>query len=126
MSFWIESSDEDYETMMVLYESHKNSWSLFIGHFVIEKLLKAFYAKRNRLQPYAPRSHDLSFLADKIGIVLNDEQEKILKRITKFNMETRYGNLQNDFYKKYTDDYTQEQIMYIKEVREWIKNIMII
>jgi len=26
---WIESSDEDFDTMMVLFESKKYSWALF-------------------------------------------------------------------------------------------------
>lgn len=29
MNFWIESSDEDYTVMQVLYNNKKNSWSLF-------------------------------------------------------------------------------------------------
>ncbi|MBN2520466.1 MAG: HEPN domain-containing protein [Bacteroidales bacterium] len=36
---WIESSDKDYKTMVHLYESKDYSWSLFIGHIVIEKLI---------------------------------------------------------------------------------------
>ncbi len=33
--------------MKVMYENKKNTWSLFIGHLVIEKLLKGLYAKNN-------------------------------------------------------------------------------
>lgn len=36
MNYWIESSDEDYEAMKVLFNNHKNTWCLFIGHLVIE------------------------------------------------------------------------------------------
>ena len=39
MKFWFESADSDYATMKVLYNNKKNTWCLFIGHLVIEKLI---------------------------------------------------------------------------------------
>lgn len=51
--FWIESSDEDYETMITLYDNKRLSWSMFLGHLMIEKLLKALYVKlKNDYPPY--------------------------------------------------------------------------
>jgi hypothetical protein len=38
MEYWIKIADSDYDTMKVMYENKKNTWSLFIGHLVIEKL----------------------------------------------------------------------------------------
>lgn len=38
---WIESSERDFKTMNDLYKTHNYSWALFIGHLVIEKLVKA-------------------------------------------------------------------------------------
>lgn len=112
--------------MIVLYKNKKYNWSLFIGHLVIEKLLKAFYARRNRLQPYAPRSHDLKYLANKVGIVLTEEQKELLGNISDFNLNARYDIYKNDFKSKCTKEYVNEQIKNIKEVREWLINVMII
>ena len=33
-------SDDDFKTMLVLYDSKSYSWSLFLGHISIEKLLR--------------------------------------------------------------------------------------
>jgi len=41
--YWIESSDNDFKTMKDLFETKNYNWSLFMGHLVIEKLLKAQY-----------------------------------------------------------------------------------
>ena len=68
MNYWIESSDEDYNVMKVLYNNKKNSYCLFFGHLVIEKLLKALYTKNNKNAPYAPKSHDLLYLTERIGL----------------------------------------------------------
>jgi HEPN domain-containing protein len=43
---WINTSDKDSETMIHLYNSKDYHWSLFIGHIVIERLLKASVVKR--------------------------------------------------------------------------------
>lgn len=43
---WNQSSDNDFETMIHLYESGDYTWALFIGHIVLEKLLKASVVKQ--------------------------------------------------------------------------------
>lgn len=121
MNYWIESSDEDYNVMKVLYGNKKNSWSLFLGHLVIEKLMKALYAKKNKGAPHAPKSHDLIYLADKMNLELSAEQTKLLNRVTKFNMTARYDDYKREFREKCTDEYTAEQIKNIEEVRKWLK-----
>lgn len=45
INYWSESSDDDYETMIVMFESKRFQWALFVGHLLIEKLLKALYVK---------------------------------------------------------------------------------
>jgi len=54
---WIETSDEDYETMLGLFSSKSFGWSLFLGHISIEKLLKAYYVKT--FEKHAPLTHNL-------------------------------------------------------------------
>ena len=46
MKYWIDSSDRDYNSMIKNFETKQYTWSLFIGHLVIEKLFKALYAKK--------------------------------------------------------------------------------
>ena len=124
MNFWIESSNEDYNVMNVLYNSKKNSYSLFFGQMVIEKLLKALYAKNNKEAPHAPKTHDLLYLTGKLNLELTEEQEVTLSEITKFNLSTRYGDYKREFYNKCTDEYTKEQIAKIQEVKLWIEKML--
>lgn len=125
MNFWIESSDEDYDTMMYMKEGKKNTWSLFMGQMVIEKLLKALYAKKNKSAPYAPKSHDLLYLAEKMDIELTQEQKILLDTISDFNMNARYDDYKKEFYAKCTDEYTAKQTGNIEEVRIWLKSLLI-
>lgn len=124
MNFWIESSDEDYNVMNVLYTNKKNSYCLFFGHLVIEKLLKALYAKKNKGAPYAPKSHDLLYLAEKLKLELTENQEDLLDLITKFNMNARYDDYKKEFSEKCTNEYTTQQLKNIEEVRIWLKDLI--
>lgn len=121
MNYWIESADEDYNVMLDLKEKNRNTYCLFFGQMVIEKLLKALYAKNNKGAPYAPKTHDLLYLSEKLNLELTEEQEVTLNEITTFNLSTRYDDYKRAFYNKCTDEYTEEQINKIKEVKAWLE-----
>lgn len=50
---WKDTSEKDYQTMQTLLKSGDYSWALFLGHLVLEKLLKAHYVKNQNIQ-YLP------------------------------------------------------------------------
>ena len=98
---------------------------MFFGHLVIEKLLKAFYAKINKNSPYAPKTHDLLYLANKMNLELTEEQKVLLDTISDFNMNARYDDYKKEFQLKCTDEYTKKQLKNIEEIRIWLKNLLI-
>lgn len=116
---WITTSDKDYNTMIHLYESKDFHWSLFIGHIVIERLIKACVVRETR--KHAPFTHDLSKLANLSGLNFTDEYLDWLDTITTFNMNARYDSYKEAFYKKCTFDFTTEWIEKIKKLQSWIK-----
>lgn len=125
MNYWIKSSDNDYDVMLDLKEKKRNTYCLFFGQMVIEKLLKAYYAKMNKNAPYAPRTHELAYLANKMNMKLTEKQEDMFEIISDFNMEARYGDYKYTFELKCTDEYTNTWIKNIKELRKWLKELLI-
>ncbi len=125
MNYWIESSDRDYESMKKNYETKQYTWALFIGHLTIEKLLKALYAKINKINPYPPKIHNLVILAERCNIQLDNKKTTILMTCNSFNISARYEDYKNEFYKRCTEEYTYEQIKNIEEVRTWLKEMLI-
>jgi len=121
MRYWFESADSDYETMKVLYDNNKNTWCLFIGHLVIEKLLKGIYAKNNSRNPVAPKIHNLILLSQKANLEVPIEIREKIQIINTFNISARYDDYKKNFDRKCTNDYTAEQIKNIEEVRRWLK-----
>ncbi len=75
-------------------------WALFLGHLVIEKLLKAIIVRKT--ENHAPFSHDLRRLAKISELNFSDEHKKWLDSITSFNINARYDDYKEDFYKKCT------------------------
>ena len=119
--YWFESSDNDYETMQVLYKNKKNTWCLFIGHLVIEKLLKGIYARNNTENPIAPKIHNLILLSQKAKLIVPANIREKIQIINTFNISARYDDYKRCFDNKCTDNYTEMQVRNIEEVREWLK-----
>ncbi|MEE9430172.1 MAG: HEPN domain-containing protein, partial [Melioribacteraceae bacterium] len=63
IKYWIDSAEHDLETAESLFNSHKNDWCLFIGHLVIEKILKATFVDNNK-NDIPPKTHNLVKLAE--------------------------------------------------------------
>ena len=122
--YWIETSDSDYNTMMHLFETKDYHWSLFIGHLVIEKLLKAVYAKISEDYQQVPFSHDLLYLAEKSKLQITEEIKKNLAVITSFNIQARYPDYKKAFYDKCTPEYCNDRLKDIEEVRLWLKKLL--
>lgn len=119
--YWFESSDNDYETMQILYKNKKNTWCLFIGHLVIEKLLKGIYARNNTENPIAPKIHNLILLSQKAKLIVPANIREKIQIINTFNISARYDDYKRSFDNKCTDNYTEMQVRNIEEVREWLK-----
>ena len=117
---WRESSEQNYSTMQNLIKTKEYSWALFMGHLVVEKLLKALYVKRLLKHPVF--SHDLLRLAKNTGIELPVGYEEWLDEITTFNLNARYDDFKQSFHKLCTVDFCNEWIDKIETLRKWLIN----
>lgn len=115
---WRESADKDHQTMENLFSSGDYHWALFIGHLVVEKLLKALYVKRKGT--HAVAGHDLLRLASKVDLVLTEEQKDWLDRLTTFNINARYNSYKQEFYKLCTKEFAEEWKNVIDNLRAWL------
>lgn len=106
VKYWVLSSDNDFQTMHNLYESKDFHWALFLGHLVIEKLLKAKIVQVTG--KHAPFSHDLRKLANEANLSLSEYQRECLDIITTFNLNARYDDYKQAFFNRCTKNFTQE------------------
>lgn len=113
IEYWESSAEHDYETMLGLFRIKRYSDSLFFGHIVTEKILKALVVKKTGKQ--APRIHNLVVLADLAGLNLSREEKEFLAIANRFNMRTRYPDAKLNFYQLCTQDYTEKNLNKIKQ-----------
>ena len=123
VKYWIESSDDDFDTMMSMFEIKRYSWSLFVGHLMIEKLLKAYYVKSK--QDFPPFIHNLLRLAELSELVMTEEQKLFFATVTAFNINARYDDYKLSFQKKCTLEYTTEWINKLITQRLWMKELIL-
>lgn len=120
IKYWIDSADHDFDTSITLFEAGKYDWSLFVGHLVLEKLLKAIYVQNND-NKIPPKLHNLVRLVEISKIDIDEEKKIILDKINDFNIEVRYPEYKNEFYKLCTKEFAEENLNKIKELYKWIK-----
>jgi HEPN domain-containing protein len=119
VDYWIEQSDNNLPVAESMLEKGHYTWSLFIGHLILEKILKAIYIREQ--QKIAPRIHDLVKLAKSTTLNLTDEQFIFLSEVSDFNMESRYPDEKNQFARKCNREFAMDYLRRIKEMHSWLK-----
>lgn len=122
IKYWLVTSESDYQTMEHLFEAGDYHWGLFIGHLVLEKLFKALYVQE--FDENTPRIHDLSRLAKKCGLELDDDILEKLEFISRFNLSVRYPDYHQEFYKMCTKEFAYNSLESIKEIRTWLLSLI--
>ena len=121
--FWLESSEQDLPVMESLFDKGHFAWALFVGHLVLEKMLKALYVQNKDVTP--PFTHHLLKLAREAGLAADNEQEDFLLEVTTYNIRGRYPDFKHAMQNKATPEYTLERISRIKEIRQWLSSMII-
>ena len=121
IAYWLESAKHDLETAESLFESARFDWCLFIGHLVLEKVLKAIFVDKNE-NKVPPKTHKLTKLAVLSFLELTEEQKIFLDEVNDFNLETRYPDYALGFYNRCTQEYTDQYFKKIKEFYNWLRS----
>lgn len=122
IEYWLTSAAHDFDAAETLFHNKKYDWCLFVGHLVIEKVLKAFYVRDTGKSP--PWIHNLIRLAENTTLSLSNEQKRFLTEINRFNIEARYPDYKHGFYKLCTKEFTKEYFTKIKEMYKWLLSQM--
>ncbi len=123
IEYWIKTAVHDLKTAEHLFENGYYMWCLYIGHLVLEKILKAHYVKDIKETP--PKIHDLVKLESKTKLNFTDEQIEFLVKVNFYNIENRYPDYKLDAYKTYNKKYTTENFSKLKEMYEWLRSRLI-
>jgi HEPN domain-containing protein len=115
IKYWLQSALRDWDVSCELVSSKRYMHALFFAHLVVEKLLKAHWVKENN-ENFPPRLHNLNALYDLLEFELSGDLKNELLVITSWNMEARYQDHKDRFYKLCTKDYTEEKLKVVEEI----------
>ncbi len=119
IDYWLKSAAHDLESAETLFEHGRYDWCLFLGHLVIEKMLKAFFVRDTQNQT-PPFTHNLSMIAAHTSLNLTLQQENLLLELNQFNLRTRYPDYKLEFYQKCTRQFAEPYFAKIKELYQWL------
>ena len=115
---WLQSAEDNSRIAEDLFKLSHFSWCLFMWHLAIEKVLKAIIVKLDKEVTY---THDLVKLAQNAEIDLSNDQINELEEIKSYNLEARYDDYKQEFYKKANKDYASTWSSKCKVLYIWIK-----
>lgn len=113
-AYWKKTAVHDYETMRALFKTKRYSDTLFFGHIVLEKNLKAIVVRHTG--QHAPFTHDLTKLAEIAELNLTKEEIIFLDEMNKYNIRARYPDYKLKIYKLCTKEYTQIQLNKVEKL----------
>ena len=119
VEYWLDSAHNDLGAAEQLFLSARYDWSLFIGHLVVEKTLKAYFVYKND-NKFPPKTHNLLKLAEKSDLSLAEEQRLFLDEVNDFNLEVRYPEYRREFYKLCTKEFAEKYFIKIKDFSKWL------
>lgn len=122
IEYWVSTAEHDLPVAESLFEKGHYVWCLFIGHLILEKIIKAHFVKDTEHTP--PKIHDLVKLANRTKLHLTQEQLEFLLRVNNFNLENRYPDYKQNLYKTLTKNYSEENFNKIKEIYFWLKSLL--
>ncbi len=88
IEYWTKGAEDDLSTAELLIREKRILHGLFFCHLVIEKVIKAHVVKTSG--EFAPRSHNLIYLSEKIDLVFDNETEIFMGILMKYQLQGRY------------------------------------
>ena len=117
---WIDLSEYDFTTAEAMLASKRYLYVLFCCQQAVEKRLKGSIVQRTGAFP--PRTHDLLRLAALSGVVLDEEREAFLRRLTNYYIGTRYPEEVSELARGVDKTLARKYLDATKEMLQWCDN----
>jgi HEPN domain-containing protein len=113
-------ADRDWKSVLALQASRQFVHALFFSHLVTEKLLKAHWLADNE-EVNPPKTHDLEYLYNQTNLTMDPEQVDLLRIMNSWNIEGRYQDYKDKFYKNTTAAYVDNKLKQVDGLRQWLQ-----
>ena len=123
IDYWINTAEDDWDSVGLLFNGKKYLQSLFWAHLVLEKLTKALWIK-NHEENTPPKIHNLILLLEQSSIDLGEEKMKFLHDYNAFQLSSRYPDYLYEIHKVCTKQFTDIQLERVKEIKRCLLEML--
>ena len=116
---WFKQADYDIKTAEIMFDNKRYFYAVFMCHLSLEKALKGLYTQKLEKEP--PKTHNLTFLVEKIKLELTEELYDFLFTLTGVSVPTRYPDELHRMLKHYNKAKAKELLVKSKEALKWLK-----
>jgi len=116
---WLKQADYDFDTAEFMCTGGRYFYAVFMCHLAVEKALKGLY--QQKLQETPPKTHNLLYLLERIGLTPDQRKGRALTRLNEANVTTRYPDDIDSLQRSYTPENTMEILGQTQEILDWIK-----
>ncbi len=116
---WFKQADYDLGTAEAMFRSRRYIYSVFMCHLCLEKAMKGLLVKQGEIPP---KSHDLVFLLERIGVDIPEHHAEFLETLNEVSVPTRYPDELDSLLAQYPRKRTAEILGRCREVYEWLRH----
>lgn len=116
---WFKQAEYDIKSAEIMFEKKRYIHTVFLCHLAVEKALKGLYVQR--LEGMPPKTHNLIFLAEKIGLNLPETLHDFIFTLTGVSIQTRYPDELHAIKKSYNKSMARTLLVKSKETLKWLK-----
>jgi HEPN domain-containing protein len=116
---WFRQADYDFDTAEYMFEGRRYFYAVFMCHLAIEKALKGLFAARLFAEP--PRTHNLTYLIEKIDVEAPPETDEFLSVLAGLSVPTRYPDDLRRLAREFDRSRTERVLTQTKEALKWIR-----
>ena len=121
--YWMNTAEEDWITVGVLFSMNRYLHSLFWAHFMLEKLAKALWVKHNE-DNLPPKSHNIVWILQDSKVELDSDKTNFLAKFGCYQASTRYPDYTDKVYLACNQDFTRQELETVKEIRSCLLKML--
>ncbi len=115
IAFWRREAEEGIQVARENYENKRYPFAMFLAHLALEKILKALVVRATKAIP--PRIHNLTTLAEKARLSLDQETMTFLSAMDHYQMAGRYPDPRNPTISRFD---AERDLVKTEEMVEWL------
>ena len=116
---WFAQADYDLDTAEYMLKGERYFYAVFMTHLAVEKALKGLW--QARLQAPPPKTHNLLYLMEKIGVQAPAAIDQFLTTLNDVSVPTRYPDDLQKILADYSEAAVRDILAKSREVLSWIK-----